>query len=105
MSGFPTQARAVIVGEPTEMKVVSAHKGITSMRTTVTGHESHSSQIHRGVSAVMVAADLIQYLRGLSDEAALKGPHHELFEPNHTTVTVNVIEGGTAVNIMAGQAA
>ena len=43
--------RAVIVGEPTEMKVVSAHKGITRVRTAVTGHEAHSSQTHRGVSA------------------------------------------------------
>lgn len=95
--------RAVIVGEPTEMKVVSAHKGITGVRTTVTGHEAHSSQIHRGVSAVMVAAELIQYLRGLCDEAAAKGPHNSLFEPTHTTLTANVIEGGTAINIMAGQ--
>ena len=95
--------RAVIVGEPTDMKVVSAHKGITGVRTVVTGHESHSSQIHRGVSAVMVAAELIQYLRSLSDEAAARGPHNDLFEPNHTTITANVIEGGTAFNIMAGQ--
>jgi acetylornithine deacetylase len=94
--------RAVIVGEPTDMKVVSAHKGITGVRTIVTGHESHSSQIHRGVSAVMIAAELIQYLRGLSDEAAAKGPHNALFEPTHTTITVNIIEGGTAINIMAG---
>lgn len=95
--------RAVIVGEPTDMKVVSAHKGITGVRTVVTGHESHSSQIHRGVSAVMIAAELIQYLRSLSDEAAARGPHNDLFEPNHTTITANVIEGGTAINIMAGQ--
>ena len=94
--------RAVIVGEPTEMKVVSAHKGITGVRTTVTGHESHSSQTHRGVSAVMVAAELIQFLRGLNDEAAAAGPHNHLFEPPHTTITANVIEGGTALNIMAG---
>ncbi len=92
---------AVIVGEPTDMKVVSAHKGITGMRTTVTGHESHSSQTHRGVSAVMVAAELIQFLQSLSAEAALKGPHNQLFEPPHSTITVNVIEGGTALNIMA----
>lgn len=95
--------RAVIVGEPTDMKVVSAHKGITTVRTTVTGHESHSSQTHRGVSAVMYAAELIQYLRGLNDAAAAHGPHNALFEPTHTTLTVNVIEGGTAINIMAGQ--
>ena len=93
--------RAVIVGEPTEMKVVSAHKGITGVRTIVTGHETHSSQTHRGVSAVMVAAELIQFLQSLSAEAALKGPHNPLFEPPHSTITVNVIEGGTAMNIMA----
>jgi acetylornithine deacetylase len=93
--------RAVIVGEPTEMKVVSAHKGIVGVRTVVTGHEAHSSQIHRGVSAVMVAAELIQYLQGMSAEAAAKGPHDHLFEPHHTTITVNIIEGGTALNIMA----
>lgn len=93
--------RAVIVGEPTEMKVVSAHKGITGVRTIITGHEAHSSQIHRGVSAVMVAAELIQFLQSLSTEAAERGPHNQLFEPPHSTITVNVIEGGTALNIMA----
>jgi len=92
---------AVIVGEPTEMKVVSAHKGITGIRTVVTGFETHSSQTHRGVSAVMVAAELIQFLQSLSAEAAAKGPHNDLFEPPHSTITVNVIEGGTAINIMA----
>lgn len=94
--------RAVIVGEPTDMKVVSAHKGITGVRTIVTGHESHSSQTHRGVSAVMAAAELIQYLRTLGEEAAASGPQNTLFEPPHTTLTVNVINGGTAINIMAG---
>ena len=95
--------RAVIVGEPTDMKVVSAHKGITGVRTVVTGHESHSSQTHRGVSAVMVAAELIQFLQGLAAEAATRGPFDPLFEPSHTTLTVNQITGGTALNIMAGQ--
>ena len=44
-----------IIGEPTEMKVVNAHKGIRSFRTTVTGREAHSSQTDKGVNAVMVA--------------------------------------------------
>jgi acetylornithine deacetylase len=96
---------AVIVGEPTEMKVVTAHKSITGVRTVVTGHEAHSSQPHRGVSAVMVAAELIEYLRAMSAQAALSGPRDELFEPAHTTITVNRIEGGTAPNIMAGRCA
>ncbi|TAL04060.1 MAG: acetylornithine deacetylase [Rhodospirillaceae bacterium] len=92
---------AVIVGEPTEMKVVTAHKGITAVRTTVTGHEAHSSQPHRGVSAVMVAAELISFLQGLAGEAATSGKRNQLFEPPHTTITVNRIEGGTALNILA----
>jgi acetylornithine deacetylase len=97
--------RAVIVGEPTGMKVVSAQKGITDVRTVVTGHETHSSQTHRGVSAVMVASGLIQYIQSLAADTAAKGPHDHHFEPHHTTISVNVIEGGTAVNIMAGHCA
>ncbi|MGD8416713.1 MAG: M20/M25/M40 family metallo-hydrolase, partial [Pseudomonadales bacterium] len=54
--------QAVIVGEPTMMRVVSAHKSIFHFRTRVTGHEAHSSQPHRGVSAVMVAARLINWI-------------------------------------------
>ncbi len=94
---------AVIVGEPTDMKVVTAHKGVTGVRTVITGHEAHSSQPHRGVSAVMVAAELIAFLQSLSAEAAAKGPKDLLFEPSHTTITINRIEGGTAPNIMAGR--
>jgi acetylornithine deacetylase len=93
---------AVVVGEPTEMKVVTAHKGVMGVRTVVTGHEAHSSQPHRGVSAVMVAAELIEFLRQMNDEAATKGPHNPVFEPSHTTITTNRIEGGTALNILAG---
>jgi len=93
---------AVVVGEPTEMKVVTAHKGVTAVRTVITGHEAHSSLPHRGVSAVMIAAELIEYLRAMSAENAIKGPKNPLFEPEHTTLTINRIEGGTAPNIMAG---
>ena len=50
----------------------------------------------------MAAAELIQFLRGINDEAAAQGPTNPLFEPAHTTLTVNMIEGGTAINIMAG---
>ncbi|MSO97508.1 MAG: acetylornithine deacetylase [Rhodospirillaceae bacterium] len=96
---------AVVVGEPTEMKVVTAHKSVTGVRTVITGHEAHSSQPHRGVSAVMVAAELIEFLRAVSADAAKRGPTNPLFEPEHTTITINRIEGGTAPNIMAGHCA
>ena len=49
----------VIVGEPTSMKVVNAHKGAHTFTTEVTGHEAHSSCTHLGVNAIMTAAELI----------------------------------------------
>ena len=62
---------AVIVGEPSSMRVINAHKGMTGMETIVTGHEAHSSQTHRGVSAVMTAARLITFLDDMAKEKLL----------------------------------
>ncbi|AGA33670.1 Acetylornithine deacetylase [Thioalkalivibrio nitratireducens DSM 14787] len=92
---------AVIVGEPTGMRVITAHKGITVARTHVRGHQMHSSQAHRGVSAVATAARLITYLDDVADARAVSGPFGPGFEPSHTTVHVGVVHGGTAVNIVA----
>ena len=95
--------RAVIVGEPTDMKVVTAHKGVTAVSATITGKEAHSSQTQMGYSAVMAAGKLIQWVADTMVDNA-KGPHTDpRFEPDHTTMTVNMIEGGTALNILAGQ--
>lgn len=92
---------AVIVGEPTSMQPIVAHKGITCLRTTVIGHEAHSSQTHRGASAVMNAARLITWLDDLARQRAAQGPFVTELEPAYTTVHVGVVNGGTAVNIMA----
>ena len=91
---------AVIVGEPTSMKVMTAHKGITVFETVVTGHEAHSSQTHRGVSAVMVAARLVSKLDEMARAEA--GNTSALpFEPPFTTIHVGMIDGGTAANIIS----
>lgn len=95
--------QAVIVGEPTDLRVVSAHKGIMALRTCVTGHEAHSSQTHRGVSAVMTAARLVTFLEELAQARRAHGPLDDGFEPNFTTVHVGTIHGGTAVNIISRQ--
>ncbi len=92
---------AVIVGEPTGMRVVSAHKGIAVLRTVVTGHEAHSSQTHRGVSAVTTAARLIAHLDDLARHRAVAGPFAAAVEPPHTTIHVGTVHGGTAVNIIS----
>jgi len=83
------------------MRVVSAHKGIAVLRTVVTGHEAHSSQTHRGVSAVATAARLIAHLDDLGRRRAEHGPFAAGFEPPYTTIHVGTVHGGTAVNIIS----
>jgi len=93
----------VVIGEPTMMGVVNAHKGIHLCRTEIFGAEAHSSLSHLGVSAVHLAADAIAILRRLEREWAERVSDAR-FEPAATTVSVNRIGGGTATNILAGHA-
>ena len=96
--------RLVIVGEPTEMKVANAHKGVVAVHTRVVGREGHSSGTHRGANAIMAAAELIGFLAGLAAELARRPPRpgsaDDAFEPPYTTINVGTIEGGTALNII-----
>ncbi len=88
-----------IIGEPTTMQIVRAHKSINVFRTVVTGQAAHSSQPHRGAGAILAAARIIEHLDALGRhkraEAADSG-----CEPPWTTVQVGMIQGGTAVNIL-----
>jgi acetylornithine deacetylase len=92
---------AVIVGEPTSMRPIVAHKGIAALRTTVTGHEAHSSQVQRGVSAVMTAAKLITFIDGMMAENKAATDPECRFEPPYSTLHVGVVHGGTALNIIS----
>ena len=92
---------AVIVGEPTGMEAVSAHKGITSFRVTVTGREAHSSQTHLGVSANMAAIQLMASLSALAERLEREADPASPFTPKWPTLTVGLINGGTALNILA----
>ncbi len=95
--------KAVIVGEPTEMKVVSAHKGVTGVTVEIIGKEAHSSQTHLGVSSTMVAGEIINFINNLNTEISLSGKKNSNFQPPNTTLTVNTIQGGSALNILAGR--
>jgi acetylornithine deacetylase len=99
---IPTPA-AVIVGEPTEMSVVEAHKGITGYRTTVIGHEAHSSQPHLGVSAIMMGAKLMAHIGQVAEMLAAEPPLDSDFTPPHSTISIGVVSGGTSPNILARQ--
>ncbi|HUH40010.1 MAG TPA: acetylornithine deacetylase [Castellaniella sp.] len=92
---------AVIVGEPSSMMPIMAHKGLAVARTTVIGHEAHSSQMQRGVSAVMTAARLITFLEDMMAENRAKADPDSPFVPPYSTLHVGVVHGGTAVNIIS----
>lgn len=90
--------RAVLVGEPTEMNVVDAHKGPIRWHVDVTGRASHSSMPQLGVNAISYGARIINEL--LTIEAELKvGQQNPRFTPAYNTLQVTQITGGTASNI------
>ncbi len=91
-----------IIGEPTDMKVVGAHKGGTGVRTRCCGKEGHSSAPHKGASAVMMAGEFIAGLGAIGIE--LQKDRDARFDPPYTTTQANVISGGTALNILAKEA-
>jgi len=91
----------VIVGEPTDMKVVTAHKGLYSMRVSVCGKEAHSSLVNDGACAVTHAVPLMQYLVDVADQMKASAPDDSPFDPPFGTLTIGKVEGGTAANILA----
>jgi len=91
-----------IVGEPTLMKVVGAHKAGAVLHTRCHGREGHSSAPEKGANAVMMAGDFVRLLETVWDE--LRADTDPRFEPPHSTVQANMIEGGTASNILARDA-
>jgi len=96
-------ASAAIIGEPTELKVVTGHKAIVDLHTHVRGFEVHSSLMHTGVSAIMAAAELITWHSAQVEANRAKpaeGADAE-YVPPWTTLHCGEVEGGTAHNITA----
>jgi acetylornithine deacetylase len=94
-----------VVGEPTDMEAVSGHKGIATFHVTVTGREAHSSQTQQGVSANMAAVKLMADLVALSERLEREADPASPFTPKAPTLTIGVIHGGTAHNILARECA
>ena len=94
------QPTCCIIGEPTSMGVVRAHKGMLSKKCRVHGKASHSSLPHHGVNAVAYAAKAIAHIDAMAARIARDGPFDSGFEPPYTTLHAGVIRGGTVNNII-----
>lgn len=92
-----------IIGEPTDMRVIVAHKGINVYRCCVKGHAAHSSLTPRGSNAIEYAARLICFVRDLADEFREKGPFDAAFDVPFSTAQTSLIKGGNAVNTVPAE--
>ena len=102
-AGIPAP-RLAIVGEPSSMRIITGHKSSATFEVQIRGHEAHSSLVNHGISANMVAAELMGQLleiaRGLEESA----DRDNGFDPPQATLTIGKMQGGTANNILAGHA-
>lgn len=87
-----------VVGEPTSMRTIVAHKGINAYRCRVHGHAAHSSLTNRGLNAIEYAARIICMIRDIADGHKADGPFDEAFDVPYTTVQASMIRGGIALN-------
>lgn len=102
IKAIPVKPAIAIVGEPTDLQIVAAHKGGFEMTTSITGLEGHASDPRRGSNAVEFAIRYVEHLRQVSAELERQAKADSLFDPPWTTINVGRIEGGTARNIIAG---
>ena len=87
-----------VVGEPSEMRVIRAHKSMNVIRVDLHGVSAHSSLTPQGVNAIEYGAELIRFVRSAADELRASGPYDDAFDVAWTTCSVNLVSGGIAVN-------
>jgi len=92
-----------IVGEPTSMKAIQAHKGCYEYSTHFTGLAGHGSAPDKGVNAVEYAVRFINKLTELREELKKREPKNSIFTPPYSTLQIGGIRGGLARNVIADQ--
>ena len=93
----------VIIGEPTNMEIIEAHKGDCEYTTCFHGIEGHASNPEKGLSAIQYGSLFTNKLFELGNELKKRAPSDSLFNPPWSTVQVGKIKGGVAHNVIAGQ--
>ena len=90
-----------IIGEPTNMKIIDAHKGCYEYTTYFKGLAGHSSAPHKGVSAVEYASRYVNKLIELREKLRERAPKDSIFDPPHSTLSIGGVFGGIAHNVIA----
>jgi acetylornithine deacetylase len=93
-----------IIGEPSRMQAVRAHKGKAAARVTIGGRAGHSSRPDLGLNAIHAMADVLSSAVAQSRRLA-EGPFDQTFEPPYSSLQAGVISGGQALNIIPDRCA
>jgi len=102
LNNFAYRPTIAIVGEPTNMQLITGHKGGYEMRTEIKGLDVHACNPTIGVNAISVACQLITKIEQIAARMASKPHPNSPYEPAYCTFNVGTIEGGTATNATAG---
>lgn len=94
----------VIVGEPSTMRIMGSHKSVNIYKVSVTGVPAHSSAVHLGLSANTIAIRLMNLLLQIADSLTAEDKRNPDFQPPFSTLTIGLMKGGTAANILAAEA-
>lgn len=101
MKDYLPSPSCVIVGEPTELRLVGAHKGAVDWNIQVKGKAAHSSLPHLGSNAIHAAARIVQFVDQIAEEFSCSPAlDAALFDVPFTTVSVGLIKGGSAPNVI-----
>lgn len=101
---LPVRPNLCVVGEPTGLRVVRAHKGKVARRVEVRGRGGHSALPHRAVNAVVAASRIVSTLASRAEKLMQDGGRDEAFDPSWTTLHVGSIHGGAALNLVPNRA-
>ena len=93
-----------LVGEPTQMKIATGHKGKVSYRVTCRGETGHSAKATSHLNAIYMASDVTTILRDLQDRLACSGEHDDRYDVPYATVHVGLVRGGTTLNVVPAEA-
>ena len=99
LPGLCNHPLGAIIGEPSQMQAVRAHKGKAAARLEVAGRSGHSSRPELGLNAVHAMAGIVMQIVAYGRQLE-QGAQHAEFQPAYSTVQVGVMTGGQCVNIV-----
>ncbi|MBP0596507.1 acetylornithine deacetylase [Herbaspirillum sp. LeCh32-8] len=94
----------VIIGEPTSMQAVIAHKGKRSYRCSVHGHAAHSSCPHLGINSIDFAAMMQLKIRDIARRVRENEANDYDFDVPYSSIVTTLSNGGSAPNIIPDKA-